>query len=123
MKKADFVSLILGTVGLLLFSFGMCMGLIAEWGMLKQGIIVGVAGLIVLGVMVVVRRNMLGLPPIHIDGGMVLKLLFGLLGACVFGFGMCLVLVWGKMMQGIIVGIIGMVLLVCLIPMCMGIRI
>ena len=33
MKKSNFVALILGTIGMVFFSLGMCMGLLAEGGL------------------------------------------------------------------------------------------
>ena len=51
MKKENFVSLILGTVGGILFSLGMCMCLIAEWNTMKQGVVMGAAGAVILLVM------------------------------------------------------------------------
>lgn len=32
MKKKNFVSLVFGTVGIILFALGMCMCLLPEWG-------------------------------------------------------------------------------------------
>ena len=50
MKKKDFVTLIMSTVGGILFALGMCMALLPEWGAMTQGIAIGVVGAIVLGV-------------------------------------------------------------------------
>ena len=46
MKKKDFVSMILGTVGGILFALGMCMVMV--WNMLVPGIIVGIVGIVLL---------------------------------------------------------------------------
>ena len=43
MKKSNFVALILGTVGCVFFALGMCMCLIQEWGVSRQGIVCGAA--------------------------------------------------------------------------------
>lgn len=48
MKKENFISLIMGVVGGILFAIGMCMCLIQEWGASKQGIFLGIMGLIIL---------------------------------------------------------------------------
>ena len=48
MKKSNFVAMILGTIGGILFALGMCMALIPEWNAFRQGIIMGAAGLVVL---------------------------------------------------------------------------
>lgn len=50
-------------------------------------------------------------------------LLMGVVGGLVFALGMCMTMVLeGMMVQGIIVGIVGIVLLLCLIPMCLGFK-
>jgi len=36
--------------------------------------------------------------------------------------GMCLIMVWNLMLPGILVGIAGIVMLLCLIPMCIGLK-
>ena len=46
MKKKDFVTLIMSTVGGILFALGMCMTMI--WNMLVPGIIVGIVGIVLL---------------------------------------------------------------------------
>ena len=47
MKKKDFVTLIMSTVGGILFALGMCMALLPEWGAMAQGIVIGVIGAVV----------------------------------------------------------------------------
>ena len=123
MKKENFISLILGTAGGMLFALGMCMTLLPEWNTFKEGIAMGAAGLIVLLVMVLVRRKMLGKAPIRISGKTIGATLLGIFGALTLGVGMCMCMVWeGLMIQGILVGILGIVLLLCLIPLCKGLE-
>jgi hypothetical protein len=43
-------------------------------------------------------------------------------GAIVLGVGMCMTMIWNMLVQGIIVGIIGIVLLLCLIPAIAGLK-
>lgn len=122
MSKKDFVSLILSVVGGILFALGMCMALLPEWGAMTQGIVIGVIGLAVLLVMVMVRRRMDGKPAIVFNGKTIAITLFGIVAAVVFGVGMCMTMVWNMMVPGIAVGIIGIVLLLCLIPICKGLK-
>lgn len=122
MSKKDFVSLILSVVGGILFALGMCMALLPEWGAMTQGIVIGVIGLAVLLVMVMVRRRMDGKPAIVFNGKAIAATLFGIVATVVFGVGMCMTMVWNMMVPGIIVGIIGIVLLLCLIPICKGLK-
>ena len=123
MKKENFISLILGTAGGMLFALGMCMTLLPEWNTFTEGIAMGVAGLIVLLVMVLVRRKMLGKAPIRISGKTIGATILGIVGSLTLGVGMCMCMVWeGLMIQGILVGILGIVLLLCLIPLCKGLE-
>ena len=52
MKKENFISLVMGTVGGLLFALGMCMALLPQWDAFLPGVICGVIGAAVLLVMV-----------------------------------------------------------------------
>ena len=122
MKKKDFVTLILSDVGGLLFALGMCMGLVPEMGTLTQGVVLGVVGLIVLLVMVLVRRKMDGKPAIAFNGKAVGITLYSIFSAAVFGAGMSMVMLGGSMVTGIIVGVVGIVLLLCLIPLVKGLK-
>ena len=122
MKKKDFVTLVLSTVGGILFALGMCMGLIPEWDAMLQGVVIGVIGVAVLLIMVLVRRRMDGKPVIVFNAKTVGTALLGTAGAIVFGVGMCMTMVWGVMVSGIVVGIVGIVLLLCLIPLIRGLE-
>ncbi len=123
MKKENFISLILGTIGMILFAIGMCMCLITEWNAFQQGIVVGAIGIVILMIMMVVRRKMQGKPAIQWNAKAIGTIIFGIVGALVLGVGMCMTMVWeGLMIPGIIVGMIGIVLLLCLIPLCKGVK-
>ncbi len=121
MEKKSFITLVMSVVGGLLFSLGMCMCLLPEWGMFNQGLGFGGVGAVILLIAVIKYRKDAGKAPIKIDGKTALKVVYGLFATLVFGAGMCMVMAFeGMMLQGIIVGIIGIVLLLCLIPMCFG---
>ena len=122
MKKKNFVTLILSTVGGILFALGMCMCLIPEWGAMTPGIVIGAIGAVILLVMVLVRRKMDGKPAIVFNGRTVGITLFGILGTVVFGLGMCMTMVWNIMLWGITVGIVGIIMLLCLIPVVKGLK-
>lgn len=122
MKKSNFVAMILGTVGGILFALGMCMALIPEWNAFKPGIVLGVIGAIVLVAMVVVWRRMEGKAPMKPSGKTIGAWLIGIVGALVLGVGMCLSMVWSNMVIGIIVGLVGIVILLCLIPFIKGLK-
>lgn len=122
MKKKDFVTLIMSVIGGILFALGMCMGLVPEMGSLTSGIVIGVVGLVILLAMVLIRRKMDGKPAIVFNGKAVGITLIGIIGAIVLGVGMCMAMMWNMMVPGIIVGIVGIILLLCLIPVTKGLK-
>ena len=122
MKKSNFIALILGTIGVVFFALGMCMALLPEWGMFNQGIVCGVVGLVVLLITAMVWGKMEGKEPIRISGKTVGSIVVGVLGALLFGVGMCLSMVFGRMILGIVIGLVGIVVLLMLIPLTKGIH-
>ncbi|MFV0414385.1 MAG: hypothetical protein ACK5L3_14160 [Oscillospiraceae bacterium] len=123
MKKSNFVSMILGTIGGILFAIGMCMCLLPAWGAFTQGIVVAGIGLAILLVMLLVRRKMQNKAPIKLSGRAIGTVLLGIVGALTLGVGMCMTMVWANLMvPGIVVGLVGIVLLLCLVPVIKGIK-
>ncbi len=120
MEKKNFIKLVLGVVGGLLFSLGMCMCLLPEWNMFTEGVVFTA---VVLLVTLLVHCKQSGVKIKLPSAKIVLKTLYGLVATLVFGLGMCMVMVFeGMMLWGILVGIIGIVLLLFLIPMCFGFK-
>lgn len=122
MKKKDFVTLIMSTVGGILFALGMCMALLPEWGAMAQGIVIGAVGAVILLAMLIVRRKMDGKPAFVFNGKAIGLTLLGVAGAIILGIGMCMTMVWGMMVPGIAIGIVGIVALLCLIPAVKGLK-
>ena len=123
MKKSNFVALILGTVGIVFFALGMCMCLLPEWGAAVQGVWTGAAGIAVLLWAWVLHRIMSGKPAVrHFSGRSLIRGLIGLAGTLALGTGMCMTMLWGMLVPGVAVGFAGIVLLLCLIPLCRGIK-
>lgn len=122
MKKSTFVAMILGTIGGILFALGMCMALIPEWNAFRPGVIMGVIGVVVLLIMVLVWRRMENKEPIKLSGKTIGATLIGIVGALLLGVGMCLTMVWSHMVAGIVIGIMGIVVLLCLIPFIKGLK-
>lgn len=123
MEKKNFVALVMGVVGGLLFALGMCMCLLPEWNMFKPGLVFGAVGAVILLITYLVYRKMSGKKPIKINAKTLGKIIYGIFATLVFGVGMCLALVAEDMMlYGMLVGIIGIVLILCLIPMCIGFK-
>ena len=67
-------------------------------------------------------RKMEGKAPIKVSGKTSGTVLLGIVGALLLGVGMCLSMVFGKMVLGIAVGIIGIVVLLMLIPLTKGLK-
>lgn len=122
MKKSSFVALVLGTVSGVFFALGMCMALIEEWAMRQQGIICGVVGMVLGLITLLIWRKMEGKAPIKVSGKTVGTILLGVVGALLLGIGMCLCMVFSKMMIGIVIGLIGIVVLLMLIPLTKGLK-
>lgn len=123
MAKKNFISLILGTVGGILFALGMCMAMLPEWGAFTQGIVIGCVGLVVLLIMLAVHRKMTGKPIlVPLSGKAIAAAVLGVIGAITLGVGMCLVMVWSHLVPGILVGLAGILLLLCLIPLIKGLK-
>lgn len=122
MKKSTFVSMILGTIGGILFALGMCMALIPEWNAFRPGVIMGAFGIVVLLIMILVWRRMENKEPIKLSGKTIGATLIGIIGALLLGVGMCLTMVWSHMIAGIAIGIVGIVVILCLIPFIRGLK-
>ncbi|MGN1014750.1 MAG: hypothetical protein ACI4PM_05280 [Butyricicoccus sp.] len=122
MKKSNFVALILGTIGVVFFALGMCMCMIPEWDMFNKGIVAGVVGLVILLITVLVWRKMEGKAPIRVSAKTIGTVIVAVLGALLLGVGMCLTMVFNHLMLGIIIGLIGIVVLLMLIPLAKGIH-
>lgn len=121
MKKSTFIHLILGTVSGLLFSIGLCMCLIPEWNAFRTGVICTAMGSIALLIQAAVAFFRSG-KKLHINWKLTGRILYGTFAALVLGVGMCLIMVWQLMLPGIAVGVAGIVLLLMLIPMCLGLK-
>lgn len=122
MKKSTFAAMILGTIGGILFALGTCMTLIPEWNAFRPGVIMGAAGLAVLLLMVIVWRRMENKAPVRLSGKTIGAVLIGIAGALLLGVGMCLTMVWSNMVTGILIGIAGIIVLLCLIPFIKGLK-
>lgn len=122
MKKSSFTALLLGTLSGVLFAIGMCMALIAEWNAFTPGVVLGCTG-VVLGIAtMLIRRKMEHKAPCHLSGRHVRAVLLGVAGAMLLGVGMCFCMVWQRMLPGMLIGVVGIVLLVCLIPLLKGVK-
>ena len=121
MKKDTLLSIILGTIGGLVFSVGMCMCLVKEWNMFTPGVIVTIIGFIILLCIIpVYRKDHPRKPHCPVNWGIVLTWTIGVVGSLIMGFGMSKILVEGAdksdMIVGIITGVVGLIICVLNYP-------
>lgn len=123
MEKKSIVKLMLCTLGGILFAIGMCMCLIPEWNAFTPGaVLAAIGGALLLALLAVQIRLKLS-RGVHVSGRKIGAAAFGVIGALALGLGMCMIMVWQNLMiYGMIVGIIGILMLVALIPICKGTR-
>ena len=122
MKKSSFVALVFGTVSGVLFALGMCMALLPEWDAFTEGVIFGAVG-IVLGLITVLiwcKMEHKKLPKLNEKN--VLRTVYAVVSVLVLGVGMCMCLVWEQIIWGTLVGLLGIIMLIALIPMIKGIK-
>ncbi|MBE7038704.1 MAG: hypothetical protein E7404_07385 [Ruminococcaceae bacterium] len=122
MKKSSFVAMMLGTVSGVVFALGMCMALIEEWNSFKAGVIFGTVGIVLGIITLLIWRKMEHKNPVKISGKAIFTVALGIIGALTLGVGMCFCMVWNKMVIGVLLGLVGIVLLLLLIPVTKGIK-
>ena len=107
-------AILLGLLGALALGVGLvhCLQTVTTFGLA-----VGIVGIVLLLLAVLVGRKAAGKSAIAFNGKRVLACAIGIVGALIFGAGMCLTMVWGSayLIPGIIVGCGG--LLLCVLNM------
>ena len=122
MKRNHFITLVVCVIAGLVFSLGMCMCLLPEWNSFSLGVVltaVGGVALLVMGAIAYIKNAKNKTP---INWKIVGKIAYGVVAALILGLGMCMIMVWNLMLWGIIVGIVGLVMLLFLIPMFLGLK-
>lgn len=123
MTKKNFMFLVLTVVGGLLFALGMCMCLLPEWNAFTPGVVVATLGALVLLAIALVRWIIAGKPVAKVNWNKVGKIAYCVVAALVLGTGMAMIMAFeGLMIPGIIVGIVGIVLMLGLIPVFKGLK-
>lgn len=122
MKKSSFIALLLGTVSGVLFALGMCMALLPEWNAFLEGVVFGGVGIVLGIVTALIWCKMEGRKLPKMSGKNIFRIFYGIVAALVLGVGMCMCLVWAQIVWGTLVGLLGIVMLIALIPMIKGIK-
>ena len=81
-----------------------------------------VIGLVILLITLIVWRRMEGKEPIKLNGKTVGTVVLAIFGALLLGIGMSLCMVFGKMILGVVIGLVGIVVLLMLIPLTKGLK-
>jgi hypothetical protein len=98
------------------------MALLPEWNAFTEGVILGAVG-IALGIVTALiwcKMEHKKLPKMNVKN--VLRVLYTVVAVLVLGIGMCLCLVWEQIIWGTLVGLLGIVMLIALIPMIKGLK-
>ncbi len=122
MQKSSLVALIMGTVSGVLFALGMCMSLLPEWNAFKEGILFSTIGMILGIITLLVWCKMENKKLPKMSGKNILRTIYAILAALVLGVGMCMCLVWEQIVWGTLIGLLGIIMLIALIPMIKGIK-
>ena len=122
MKKSSFVALLMGTISGVLFALGMCMALLPEWNAFQEGVIFGGVGIVFGVVTLLVWCKMENKKLPKMNGKNVFRVIYSVVAVLVLGLGMCMCLVWQQFVWGTLVGLLGIVMLIALIPMIKGIK-
>lgn len=122
MTKKNFITLIVGAAGGLLFSIGMCMCLLPEWNVFRPGAVLAAAGFIVLLALLIIRWKTDGRKFVKPNWKIIGMIVYIIIGALSLGTGMCMIMVWNVLVLGMAVGVVGILLLIFLIPMLKGLK-
>ena len=122
MQKSSLIALIMGTVSGVLFALGMCMSLLPEWNAFKEGILFSTIGMILGIITLLVWCKMENKKLPKMSGKNILRTIYAILAALVLGVGMCMCLVWEQIVWGTLIGLLGIIMLIALIPMIKGIK-
>jgi hypothetical protein len=98
------------------------MALLPEWNAFTEGVVFGGVG-IVLGIITALvwcKMENKKLP--KMNGKNLFRTIYAVVASLVLGVGMCLCLVWQQIIWGTLVGLLGIIMLIALIPMIKGIK-
>lgn len=121
MTKKHFMYLVLTVVAGLCFSLGMCMCLLPQWQAFKLGVIVVALGIILFLAVGITRWIQVGKPVVHVNWQLAGKVLYCVGSMLVLGAGMAMIMAFeGLMIPGILVGVVGIMLALGIIPVFRG---
>lgn len=122
MKKSSFLALVMGSVSGVLFALGMCMALLPEWDVFTEGVVLGTAGILLGIITALIWCKMENKKLPKMNAKIVFRAVYAIAAILVLGLGMCMCLVWENYVWGTLVGLLGIVMLIALVPMIKGIK-
>ena len=122
MKKSSFYALVMGTVSGMIFAIGMCMALLPEWDLFGAGVVFTAVGILLGLITLIGWRKLENKPSVKVNSKLLLKIVYITAAVLVFGLAMCLCLVWAQYLYGMLVGLVGVLMLLGLIPMIKGLK-
>ena len=122
MKKSSFLALVMGSVSGVLFALGMCMALLPEWDVFTEGVVSGAAGILLGIITALIWCKMENKKLPKMNAKIVFRAVYAIAAILVLGLGMCMCLVWENFVWGTLVGLLGIVMLIALIPIIKGIK-
>lgn len=122
MKKSSFFALIAGIISEAVFALGCCATFLPAIQRPDLGTVLIAAG-IVLGLVTFFGwRRMEKMPPLRIHWKALLSALAGIVGIALQGAGVYLALTTESLILGVLLGLAGIILLLCLIPLNLGLE-
>ena len=112
----------MGSVSGVLFALGMCMALLPEWDVFTEGVVLGAAGILLGIITALIWCKMENKKLPKMNAKIVFRAVYAIAAILVLGLGMCMCLVWENFVWGTLVGLLGIVMLIALIPMIKGIK-
>lgn len=123
MTKKNFLFLVLTVTAGLVFSLGMCMCLLPEWQAFIPGVALTALGALALLAIGLLRWIMAGRPMPKIDWQKTGRIACCTAAALVLGTGMAMIMAFdGLLLPGLIVGVLGIVLGLGIIPLFRGLK-
>ena len=123
MTKKNFLFLLLTVTAGLLFSLGMCMCLLPEWHAFIPGVVLTALGALALLAIALLRWIMAGRPMPGIDWKKAGRIAYCTTAALVLGTGMAMIMAFdGLLLPGLIVGVLGLVLGLGIVPLFRGLK-
>ena len=98
------------------------MALLPEWNAFKEGVILGSIGIVFIIITAIIWCKMENKKLPKMNGKNLFRAIYAVIAALVLGVGMCMCLVWQQIVWGTLVGLLGIIMLIALIPMIKGIK-